>query len=503
MDRSALARLFRILWPFAALWLLLAGSVLLISAFEIRADRAAAIQEAREDTERFAGAVRALVSEKLQQYDQALSLLKLVQERRLTAQTLTALAETVHAGPLRSERRVDRYDREGRLVATTSADRGSVPTPIVDRRTFEEARLRSSVEVQLAMPIAGSEPGTFAIPVVKRLETAEGAFDGVLASTIDAGQLLAAIPGLAAGDRMTLGVVDRNGRVLAANASTVPDSVEPALAPGGMPQGRETEVVPLAGRPSLVTRADIPRHDLAVFAAIDEDALFAAHRRHARTTLVLACLALAAITVTILLAGRRALLEGDRHRQLERRSDEARDRERVDPLTGLANRATFDDRLRVTHAALAADGQPFVLAFIDVDRFKALNDRLGRAVGDRALKRVGRILREAVRNDDVVARLGGDEFAVLMPGSSAPAMRRVFEPLRERLNAMVGNEKWPISFSIGVVAFESAPPRTREAVNLADRMMYDVKSQGRNGVRYAIYHRGALKQDLEIAHSAA
>jgi diguanylate cyclase (GGDEF)-like protein len=498
-----LARLVRILWPFASLWLLLAGAVLLISLLEIRADRAAAIEEAHQDAESFAEAARMRVAETLDRYDRTLSLFKLAHERRMMAQPLTALAETLRLGSGGGARRIDQYDREGRLVASTDPERYSAPASIAERRHFEDARAIGSGDLQLAQPITAGKSGAFAIPVVKRLDTAEGGFDGVLVSTLDPAELRAAIRSLAASDRMILGLVDRNGRIYAANAGVVAGTADPLLALGATSQGGSSELISVAGRPSLVARAEIPGRDLVVFAAVDEDAMFVAHRRHARMTLVFACLTLAAITLAILLVGRRALLERDRRRQLERQYEEVRSRASTDPLTGVANRAAFDDQLRVAHAILAADGRPFVLAFIDIDRFKALNDKYGHAIGDRVLKRVGKILREGVRNDDAVARLGGDEFAVLMPGGNALAMRRVFEPLRELLKTMVADEKWPITFSIGVVAFESAPRRPRDAINLADRTMYEVKSHGRDGARYAIYREGALMPDFELAQSAA
>jgi diguanylate cyclase (GGDEF)-like protein len=137
---------------------------------------------------------------------------------------------------------------------------------------------------------------------------------------------------------------------------------------------------------------------------------------------------------------------------------------------------------------------------VDIDHFKRLNDTLGHEVGDDALRQVAETLTSGVRQSDMVGRLGGDEFAVLMPGVTAETMHRRFDPIKSDLDAMVARQGWHISFSIGVVACESAPPRARDAVNLADRMMYDAKGAGRDAIRYAVYRDGRLTtEDHETA----
>jgi diguanylate cyclase (GGDEF)-like protein len=503
MDRRSLSRITRIVWPFASLWLLVAAAVVLFSGLEIRADRAAALAAARDETETFARAARAHLADTLANHDHALSLHKLVHERRLAPLPpgLPGASERTAAMPAR---RVDQYDREGRLAGTTDA--GADPEPsVADRPWFDEARSRNAGELIIARPVGTARAGASSMALVKRLETADGAFDGVVASHIDPVQLLGMLGTLSVNDRMTLGIADRRGYAYAWTAGGPAGKVEGSLAIGSaMPPatGLVHETL-LDGRPSLVARAEVPGRDLYVIAAVDQDAALEGHRRHARTTIVFAGLALTAISLTLAIVGRRAFAERDRRRQLERRYVQVRNRARTDPLTAVANRAAFDDQLRVAHAILAADGRPFVLAFIDIDRFKALNDRFGHATGDRALRRVARLLHHGVRREDTVARLGGDEFAVLMPAGNGLAMHRVFEPLRSRLNALVADEKWPIGFSIGVVAFESAPPHPREAVNVADRVMYDVKSHGRDGVRYAIYREGAIQPDPGLAQAVA
>ena len=88
-----------------------------------------------------------------------------------------------------------------------------------------------------------------------------------------------------------------------------------------------------------------------------------------------------------------------------------------DNLTGLANRALFDEELDKTLARARRDGTPVTVLFVDLDDFKSINDRFGHGAGDHVLRTVGARLVAAGREGDWVARLGGDEFTMLLPGS--------------------------------------------------------------------------------------
>ena len=219
-------------------------------------------------------------------------------------------------------------------------------------------------------------------------------------------------------------------------------------------------------------------------------------RRYARAIVAFALLTLASLTLPIELVARRALREVAQRSRLERGFRAEREYARTDPLTGAANRRAFEVALRACHAALAASGRPFVLAIVDIDRFKQLNDTHGHSVGDAALKRIARTLLGGVRRSDMVARLGGDEFAVLMPAGDAWSMRRPFDAMFTALTVAVAGAGWPISFSIGVIAFEGPIAQPQDATALADKLMYEVKASGRNGVRYAVYREQRLHPDV-------
>ena len=252
----------------------------------------------------------------------------------------------------------------------------------------------------------------------------------------------------------------------------------------------------------MITLAEVHGTELIAFASLSEDELLAEHRRFALATLAFTVTTLAAITLPIVWVGARAWREVHRRRVLELRYASAYQQARTDALTGLANRTGFDESRRDAHALLKEEGVPFALAFIDIDHFKRLNDTLGHDVGDEALRRVGETLTGCVRQSDAVGRLGGDEFAVLMPGVTGATMHRRFDPIKLDLDAMAARHGWGIGFSIGVVAYETPTPRARDAVNLADRMMYDAKGAGRDGIRYAVYRDGLLLPERTEAAAA-
>ena len=163
-----------------------------------------------------------------------------------------------------------------------------------------------------------------------------------------------------------------------------------------------------------------------------------------------------------------------------------------DDLTDLANRTLFEQR---TQEALAAttDGDPLSLALIDLDDFKAINDRLGHAVGDALLVVVAQRLREAVREDDVVARLGGDEFGLLLRGLRMREATEVLDRIAESLTRPVHALGYDllVKASIGLAeAWPDASPQ--ELLRRADVAMYAAKERGKG--RHAVYDT-RLEQD--------
>lgn len=172
----------------------------------------------------------------------------------------------------------------------------------------------------------------------------------------------------------------------------------------------------------------------------------------------------------------------------ERKENEARLQYRasIDPLTGLANRTTFEERLQQMLAQATRQQSGFALMYVDLDRFKPVNDQYGHAVGDELLVEVARRLRVAVRDTDVVARLGGDEFAVIATraGSSGQVeeiARRIVTDLAAPYCLSV--EVSAVSASLGVAVFPAHGTLAEELRRHADQALYEAKGAGRNAFR--------------------
>lgn len=170
-----------------------------------------------------------------------------------------------------------------------------------------------------------------------------------------------------------------------------------------------------------------------------------------------------------------------------------------DPLTGLFNRRRFEEALRHQLAYTRRYGKGGALLMIDLDRFKQINDQLGHAVGDEALRHVAAVLSDNLRGSDtlardaepsrVVARLGGDEFVALLPEADGAGAAAAAERLAEALSAaplIVDGREIELRVSIGVATFdEHGLPGEEELLAAADRAMYVAKAGGGGGANLA------------------
>jgi diguanylate cyclase (GGDEF)-like protein/PAS domain S-box-containing protein len=169
-----------------------------------------------------------------------------------------------------------------------------------------------------------------------------------------------------------------------------------------------------------------------------------------------------------------------------------------DPLTGLPNRVLFESRLRQALAACEREGHEGAVLFLDLDRFKHINDSLGHPIGDVLLKSIATRLGNQLGRNDTVARLGGDEFIILLPHLRHPEEA---QQLAERLLACFNapfetqDHEFFISASIGISRFPEHGSDTATLVKNADAAMYQAKSKGRN--RVELYTRDLTFQATE------
>jgi diguanylate cyclase (GGDEF)-like protein/PAS domain S-box-containing protein len=182
---------------------------------------------------------------------------------------------------------------------------------------------------------------------------------------------------------------------------------------------------------------------------------------------------------------------------------------RTDSLTGLANRATFLERLRQVFAATTRGAKPFAVLYLDLDRFKPVNDTLGHAAGDELLREVSERLVGCTRETDLVARLGGDEFAVLQADIAEPTSASVLAARIQRSLAqpyLLKGNNVQISASIGICPHSPNSSGPDAMLAQADLALYRAKQEGRNQYRFhsddidrEVLERVTLAEDLKNA----
>jgi len=160
---------------------------------------------------------------------------------------------------------------------------------------------------------------------------------------------------------------------------------------------------------------------------------------------------------------------------------------RIDYITGAVSIRYFYELGKIEIGRANRYKRPFTLAYVDLDNFKDVNDRLGHSTGDKVLRAVTLCVQRQIRNMDVFARLGGDEFGLLMPETGEVEAQAVVSRLRTNLLEEMRKNGWQVTFSIGVVTFVSTPKSVDDMVKMADDVMYPVKAGGKDGVSYTIY----------------
>ena len=164
-----------------------------------------------------------------------------------------------------------------------------------------------------------------------------------------------------------------------------------------------------------------------------------------------------------------------------------------DAMTGLANRREFELRLQRALEITQATGVEHAMLYLDLDRFKTVNDTCGHVAGDELLRQLGEILQQRVRANDVVARLGGDEFAFLLHNCRSQDAQQVATTLLKTVDDFEfiwGTHKFALGVSIGIVAIDAHFKRITQVMNAADSACYAAKDAGRH--RFAVYQEDSL-----------
>jgi diguanylate cyclase (GGDEF)-like protein len=156
---------------------------------------------------------------------------------------------------------------------------------------------------------------------------------------------------------------------------------------------------------------------------------------------------------------------------------------RVDALTGLQNRNSANERLRQEFLRLKRSGHLYVVLFMDIDYFKAINDTYGHDTGDQVLRHVATVLKDTLRESDFVARYGGEEFLAVLPETNAEGALRLAETVRQTVSRHAFPVAERVTVSIGVAMATDQDKNEEVAVRRADTALYQAKADGRNAVR--------------------
>lgn len=166
---------------------------------------------------------------------------------------------------------------------------------------------------------------------------------------------------------------------------------------------------------------------------------------------------------------------------------QARKQATTDPLTGLANRGSFDERMLELAAAVRAGEAPFGLIMVDIDRFKQVNDTHGHLVGDKVIRYTAKTLSDSVKGRDLAARYGGEEFAVLLPKTGMDGCHSVAETIRKQMEISrlvksgTGESLGLITVSCGIAIYRN-DDSPESLIARADAALYTSKRNGRNRV---------------------
>jgi diguanylate cyclase (GGDEF)-like protein/PAS domain S-box-containing protein len=210
------------------------------------------------------------------------------------------------------------------------------------------------------------------------------------------------------------------------------------------------------------------------------------------------------ISVSELRYGKGRLFTGILRDISERKENEERIKRLAhhDTLTGLPNRNLLNDRISHALARVRRHGGRMAVLYVDLDKFKPINDTLGHEAGDWVLREVARRLNHCVRSSDTVSRVGGDEFVVVVeeigrPGEAAMVARKIIEALATPI--AYNEHPCLVGASIGIAVFPDDGNTMEEVSKAADVAMYRVKHSGRNG--YCFYSDTVPTDEIDLAEA--
>jgi diguanylate cyclase (GGDEF)-like protein len=331
----------------------------------------------------------------------------------------------------------------------------------------------------------------------RRLTAPNGEFDGVVIVSVSAEYFVSGYETAKLGEHGVLGLLGVDGvfRVRRTGDAVVSgDAIDYAAAVSGA-DAEETDAAvtssPWDGVRRWTSARELYGFPLAVLVGLSVDEQMAGDRTQMRTTLSWAAFgSLLVVTLTGLLGRMSWQLVQGRARESETKLKHAQRVEYLayhDGLTGLPNRSLFSKTLSQSISEAHRYGRRLAVAFLDLDRFKQINDTLGHEAGDQLLKEVATRLKGCVRDSDTVARLGGDEFVVLLPQLEdekyAAIVAEKILAAAARPFTLMGQE-FRVTASIGISTYPQDGLDEQTLTKNADIAMYQAKAEGKNNFQF-------------------
>ena len=463
--------------------------MVIVAALLIR-EHASTLQAAKRATTNITQLINADVLRNVELYDLALQGLIAATTRKDLAQVPADIQHLVQfdqstAAPFKGE--VLLLDANGAVVADSSTLWPS-PRNFAHRDYFQVHQNNAQAGLFISRPfkIRCACDQVWRIAFSRRVSGPDGEFAGVAVATMRLAYFDQLFNRLTIGNGSTVNLMNTQGILLAQQPLLEREMIDKDLSdrPNFKRMLREGEgsfraISSMSGKERLYTFSNVGELPLIVVVALSSEDVFAPWERAALLTAgATGVLCIGLLWLTWML-----------RRELRRRYRTERvlsELAATDALTGLANRRILDERLRLEWDRAQRSAEPLTLLMIDVDHFKAFNDRHGHHGGDEALRTVAQVIGTNIRRPaDLAARYGGEEFAVVLPHTDARGAEVIAEHIRssiEHLPRVAGDER-SITVSIGLSTWDKRSRVSLEALLLsADQALYEAKHTGRNRI---------------------
>ncbi|MEO8298032.1 MAG: EAL domain-containing protein [Burkholderiales bacterium] len=489
--RRCLARVTEPALLFPAIAMLVLGVVWWATWNVIRVERTAAEHAAAVSSDELAETYEAQVVRALREIDLTLKLVKYAYELRGREAVLQELKDKSLLPPAMLFT-VSIADSAGNVVASTKQ---AASASVVDQDYFLLPRQIDALSI--GRPPQGSNAGEGKLNFSRRLDTPDGTFAGIVTLAVDAAYFVSGYETSKLGTHGVLGIVGIDGVFRArrtGEAVSAGDTLDYAAVVASPNEASSQAVLstnPWDGVARYTSARKLYEFPLAVVVGLSADEQLAATRVNLRTYLWRAA---AGGVVLILIAAvlrRMSLqLKASHLRAVEEQLAHAARVEYLayhDGLTGLPNRSLFSKLLGQSIQQANRYNRRLAVMFLDLDRFKQVNDTLGHEAGDQLLQEVAARLKACLRDSDTVARLGGDEFVVLLPEVAeeayvATVAQKILSAVA-RPFVLIGQE-FRVTASIGISTYPQDGLDEQTLTKNADIAMYQAKEEGKNNFQF-------------------